>query len=127
MFINGLPDCNREGVQQKTGLICGRCAKDAQIFTSKKGTVIGSVSVPAYNKPDGTTVWMTVKGYGSMGRVVASASKGDLRETELRLMKEIDGVRLEIQKAKAETIKWVAGIITAQTVAIIAAIIALMK
>ena len=46
---------------------------------------------------------------------------------QLRLMKEIDGVRLEIQKAKAETIKWVAGIITAQTVAIIAAIIALMK
>ena len=50
----------------------------------------------------------------------ASASKGDLRETELRLLKEI-------QQSKAETIKWVAGIITAQTVAIIAAIIALMK
>ena len=50
----------------------------------------------------------------------ASASKGDLRETELRLLKEI-------QQAKAETIKWVAGIITAQTVAISAAIIALMK
>lgn len=57
----------------------------------------------------------------------ANATKGDLRETELRLMKEIDGVRLEIQQAKAETIKWIAGIITAQTVAIIAAIIALMK
>ena len=67
MFINGLPDYNREGVQQKTGLICGRCAKDAQIFTSKNGTVIGSVSVPAYSKADGTTVWMTVKGFGSMG------------------------------------------------------------
>ena len=50
----------------------------------------------------------------------ASASKGDLRETELRLLKEI-------QQAKAETIKWIAGIITDQTVAIIAAIIALMK
>ena len=50
----------------------------------------------------------------------ASASKGDLRETELRLLKEI-------QQAKAEPIKWIAGIITAQTVAIIAAIIALMK
>ena len=50
----------------------------------------------------------------------ASASKGDLRETELRLLKEI-------QQSKAETIKWIAGIITAQTVAIIAAIIALMK
>ena len=31
----------------------------------------------AYNKPDGTAVWMTVKGFGSMGRVIASASKGD--------------------------------------------------
>ena len=50
----------------------------------------------------------------------ASASKGDLRETELRLLKEI-------QQAKAETIKWIAGIITAHTVALIAAIIALMK
>lgn len=57
----------------------------------------------------------------------ANATKGDLRETELILLKEIDNVRLEIQKAKTETIKWVAGIITAQTVAIIAAIIALMK
>ena len=57
----------------------------------------------------------------------ANATKGDLRETELRLMQEIDGVLLEIQKAKAETIKWVAGFITAQTVAIIADIIALMK
>ena len=61
------------------------------------------------------------------GQRNANATKGDLRETELRLLKEIDGVRLEIQKAKAETIKWVAGIITAQTIAIIAAIIALMK
>lgn len=77
MFMNGLPDCNREGVPQKTGLICGRCAKDAKIFASKNGTVIGSVSVPAYSKADGTTVWMTVKGFGSMGRVVSSASKGD--------------------------------------------------
>ena len=42
-------------------------------------------------------------------------------------MKEIDSVRLEIQQSKAETIKWVAGIITAQTLAIIAAIISLMK
>ena len=50
----------------------------------------------------------------------ASASNGVLRETELRLLKDI-------QQSKAETIKWVAGIITAQTVAIIAAIIALMK
>ena len=77
MFINGLPTYSKEGKQLKTGLIVGRAAKDGQIFTSKNGTVIGSVSVPAYNKTDGTTVWMTVKGFGSMGHVVASASKGD--------------------------------------------------
>ena len=83
MFINGLPDCNREGVPQKTGLICGRCAKDAQIFTSKNGTVIGSVSVAAYNKSDGTTVWMTVKGFGSMGRARARFISTSLRSGPL--------------------------------------------
>ena len=77
MFINGLPTYSKEGKKLQTGLIVGRAAKDAQIFTSKTGTVIGSVSVAAYNKPDGTTVWMTVKGFGSMGRAIASASKGD--------------------------------------------------
>lgn len=77
MFMNGLPAYSKEGKKLQTGLICGRCAKDAQIFTSKNGTVIGSVSVPAYNKTDGTTVWMTVKGFGSMGRAIANAFKGD--------------------------------------------------
>lgn len=77
MFINGLPDYDREGKQRKTGLICGRCAKDSQIFTAKNDTIIGSGSVPAYNKQDGTTVWMTVKGFGSVGRIIASAQKGD--------------------------------------------------
>lgn len=77
MFINGLPTYSKEGKQLKTGLICGRAAKDGQIYATQSGKEVGSVSVPAYNKPDGTTTWMTVKGFGSMGRVVASASKGD--------------------------------------------------
>ena len=67
----------------------------------------------------GETIVEVLEGFDESQRS-ASASKGDLRETELRLLKEI-------QQAKAETIKWIAGIITAQTVAIIAAIIALMK
>lgn len=57
----------------------------------------------------------------------ASASKGDLRETGLRLVKEINGVRLGIQRTEAGTVKWVVGTITTQAVAITAAIIALMK
>jgi single-stranded DNA-binding protein len=77
MFINGLPDCNREGVQQKTGLICGRAAKDGQIYATQSGKEVGSVSVPAYDKQDGTTAWLTVKGWGHWARLLANVRKGD--------------------------------------------------
>ena len=46
--------------------------------------------------------------------------KHDIRETELRLQKDIE-------KAKSETIRWTVGIIVAQTAAIIAALVAIMK
>lgn len=77
MFINGLPDYNREGVQQKTGLICGRAAKDGQIYATQSGKEVGSVSVPAYDKQDGTTAWLTVKGWGHWARLLANVRKGD--------------------------------------------------
>jgi hypothetical protein len=47
------------------------------------------------------------------------ATKGDLREVELKLTKEIE-------QAKSSTIKWVAGLLAAQAGAIIAAIVAIM-
>jgi hypothetical protein len=57
-------------------------------------------------------------------------TKGDLREVELKLSKEIKEVELkltkEIEQAKSSTIKWVAGLIVAQTGAIIA-ILTLLK
>ena len=77
MFISGLPTYSKEGKKLQTGLIAGRAAKDGQIYATQSGKEVGSVSVAAYNKTDGTTVWMTVKGFGSMGRAIASASKGD--------------------------------------------------
>lgn len=77
MFINGLPDCNWEGVPQKTGLICGRAAKDGQIYATQSGKEVGSVSVPAYDKQDGTTAWLTVKGWGHWARLLANVRKGD--------------------------------------------------
>ena len=59
------------------------------------------------------------------------AVKGDLRETELRLQKELKETELrlqkDIEKAKSETIRWTVGIIVAQTAAIIAALVAIMK
>ncbi len=50
--------------------------------------------------------------------------KGDIREVELKLTKEIEAVKLEVEKAKSSTIKWVVGwmvgLLVAQTGTIIA-------
>ena len=54
------------------------------------------------------------------------ATRGDLREVELKLTKEIEAVRLKIEEAKSSTIKWVAGLLAAQAAAIIAAVIAII-
>jgi hypothetical protein len=47
------------------------------------------------------------------------ATKGDLREVELKLTKEIEAVRLEVEKVRSGVIKWVAGLLVAQTGVII--------
>jgi len=58
------------------------------------------------------------------------ATKHDLTETELRLTREIEKVRSEIEQAKSSTIKWVvswvAGLLIAYTGAIFT-MITLMK
>ena len=77
MFINGLPTYSKEGKQLKTGLIVGRAAKDGQIYATQGGKEVGSVSVPAYDKQDGTTAWLTVKGWGHWARLLANVRKGD--------------------------------------------------
>ena len=77
MFINGLPTYSKEGKQLKTGLIVGRAAKDGQIYATQSGKEVGSVSVPAYDKQDGTTAWLTVKGWGHWARLLANVRKGD--------------------------------------------------
>lgn len=77
MFINGLPTYSKEGKKLQTGLIVGRAAKDGQIYATQSGKEVGSVSVPAYDKQDGTTAWLTVKGWGHWARLLASVHKGD--------------------------------------------------
>ncbi len=46
--------------------------------------------------------------------------KGNIRDLELRLTKEIEAVKLEVEKAKSSTIKWMVGLLVAQTGTIIA-------
>lgn len=77
MFIPGLPTYSKEGKKLHTGLIVGRAAKDGQIYSTQSGKEVGSVSVPAYDKQDGTTSWLTVKGWGHWARLLANAHKGD--------------------------------------------------
>lgn len=77
MFINGCPTYTKEGRKQPTGLLAGRAAKDGEMLVTRSGNEVGSVSVPAYEKSDGTTAWLTVKGWGHWAKVVASARKGD--------------------------------------------------
>ena len=103
-----------------TALVTGLLAKETVLSTL--GVLLGgelTAALPQVFSPEAAASFLVFMALYAPC-VAAQASKGDLRETELRLLKEI-------QQAKAETIKWVAGIITAQTVAIIAAIIALMK
>jgi len=46
--------------------------------------------------------------------------RSEIKETELKLTKEIESVRLEIYKSKSEIIKWVIGLLFAQTGILIA-------
>lgn len=77
MFINGAPTYNKEGKKIPTGLLAGRAAKDGDIHATNSGKTVGSVSVPAYSNADGTTVWLTVKGWGHWARLLANCRKGD--------------------------------------------------
>lgn len=77
MFINGMLSYNKDGQKQSTGLLAGQVARDGEMLVTRTGKKVGSVSVPAYNKQDGTTAWLTVKGWGRWADVVASALKGD--------------------------------------------------
>ncbi len=55
------------------------------------------------------------------------ATKSDLREVELKLTKEIEAVKLEIEKAKSSTIKWVVGWVAGLLIAYTGAIITILK
>lgn len=77
MLINGLPTYSKEGKKLKTALIAARASKDGELRTTNSGKEVGSVSVPAYDREDGTTAWITVKGWGHWARLLAYAHKGD--------------------------------------------------
>ena len=77
MFINGLPDYDRNGKEVKTGLIIAKATCDGDIRVTGTGKEIGSISVRAYGRKDGTAAFLTVKGWGKLGRQLSVIVKGD--------------------------------------------------
>ncbi|MEO5355145.1 MAG: CCDC90 family protein, partial [Magnetococcus sp. XQGC-1] len=60
-------------------------------------------------------------------RMQELATKGDVREAELRLEGKIESVRKDIEAAKSDTLKWTAGMFAAQTALILGALFAVIK
>ena len=77
MFINGLPDYDRNGKEVKTGLVIARATCDGDIRVTGTGKEVGSISVRAYGRKDGTAAFLTVKGWGKLGRELSKLVKGD--------------------------------------------------
>ena len=77
MFINGLLDYDRNGKEVKTGLVIAKATCDGDIRVTGTGKEIGSISVRAYGRKDGTAAFLTVKGWGKLGRQLSTMVKGD--------------------------------------------------
>lgn len=77
MFIKGISDYNRQGQEVRTGLFAGTAIRDGEINVTKSGKRVGSVSVRAYSRKDGTAAFLTVKAWGDFADIVASLRKGD--------------------------------------------------
>lgn len=77
MFIKGISDYSRQGQEVRTGLFAGAAIRDGEINVTRSGKRVGSVSVRAYSRKDGTAAFLTVKAWGDFADTVASLRKGD--------------------------------------------------
>jgi SMC interacting uncharacterized protein involved in chromosome segregation len=60
-------------------------------------------------------------------RLEVEQVRKEIKEMELRLQGEIGKVRLEVEKVKSSTIKWVVALISGQTLVIISSFLAIIK
>ena len=77
MFVQGLPDYDKNGQVVKTCLFAGRTIKDGSLYTTNSGKEVGSVDVIAYHRKDSTAAFLTIKRWGPMARQISKLSKGD--------------------------------------------------
>lgn len=76
MYFNSVKDY-RDGQAIQTGMVIGFVTKDGEMRTTNSGKEVGSCSVKAYSKEDGSAAFLTVKGWGHLAQRLANVKKGD--------------------------------------------------
>jgi uncharacterized protein YqjF (DUF2071 family) len=78
MYIKGTPDYSRDGEKRETGLFAGLISNDGEMRQTKNGKNYATASVRAFNRQDGSAVFMTLKTFNeSTAAVLSNLRKGD--------------------------------------------------
>ncbi len=78
MYIKGITDYDRNGEARNTGLFSGPISQDGELRTTQGGKTYATASVRAFNRKDGTAVFMTLKTFSeSLTGLVSNLRKGD--------------------------------------------------
>ena len=78
MYSKGITDYDRNGEARNTGLFSGPISQDGELRTTQGGKTYATASVRAFNRKDGTAVFMTLKTFSeSLTGLVSNLRKGD--------------------------------------------------
>ena len=78
MYINGITDYNPNGEARDTGLFAGPVSQDGELRTTQNGKTYATASVRAFNRKDGTAVFMALKTFSeNLTGLVSNLRKGD--------------------------------------------------
>lgn len=78
MYIKGITDYSREGAAKDTGLFAGPVTQDGELRQTQNGKIYGTASVRAFNRKDGSPVFMTLKTFSEVdANRLSAVRKGD--------------------------------------------------
>ena len=79
MYLKGIPDYSKEGEKRETGLFAGIVSQNGELRSSRGGKNYGTCSCRAFNRADGSAVFMTLKAFREpTANKLAQLSKGDM-------------------------------------------------
>lgn len=78
MYIKGVPDYSRDGDKRETCLFAGLVSNDGEMRQTKNNKSYATASVRAFNRQDGSAVFMTLKSFNEYtASVLSNLRKGD--------------------------------------------------